>query len=253
MTDTKLVRLILRLIVSLSFFVVFSYVADWALRAENFPVESVRFEGPFEHVTQPELELATLDTIRGNFFLIDLGAVQRRVEALPWVQRASVQRRFPHDITIRFSEQQLAAHWGENDWLNASGEVLHVATDDTTKDLPRLDGPTGTSVQVYRAYRQFRERLSLLDARLVGVSLSARRSWRLELQPPDGQRVFTLVVDHEQPLPRLERFIRVYAAAFGQREAGIKQVDLRYTNGFAVQWYPDRARVAHAAASRNEG
>jgi cell division protein FtsQ len=193
--------------------------------------------------------------VRGNVFLVDLSAVQRRVEALPWVQRASVRRLFPHDIAIRFSEQQLAARWSDRDWLNTSGEVLRVGGGDLPNDLPRLDGPTGTSAQVYRVYQQFRARLAPLDVQLVGLSLSARRSWQLELQPPNGHLAFTLVVDHDQPLPRLERFVRVYATAFTQRVAGIKRVDLRYTNGFAVRWYPEHAQAhtARTAPSRNEG
>ena len=255
MTNTNPVWLVLRLIAALMFFVVLSYGADWALRAENFPVQSVRFEGPFRHVTQRQLERATLDLVRGNFFLVDLDALQRRVEALPWVYRASVRRLFPHNIAIRFSEQQLAARWGEDAWLNTSAEVLRVTGGDLPNDLPRLDGPDGTSAEVYRAYQEFRTRLAPLDVQLVGLSLSARRSWRLELQPPNADRQLALVVDHEQALPRLERFARVYRNALAQQVAAIRRVDLRYTNGFAVQWYPDsaNARVAHTAAPRHEG
>lgn len=246
---------VLRLAVALMLFVAFSYAADWALRAENFPVRNVRFEGPFRHVTQQQLEQATLDLVRGNFFLVDLDAVQRRVEALPWVDRASVRRLLPHDIAIRFSEQHLAARWGDNAWLNTSGEVLHVTGDDLPDDLPRLSGPDGTSTRVYRAYQEFRARLAPLAFRLDGVSLSARRSWRLELQPPDVPAPLTVVIDHDEPLAKLERFVRVYRAALASQADRIRQVDLRYTNGFAVQWYSkeSRPRVAHAAAARDEG
>lgn len=255
LTDASPLRVVLRLIVALVFFVVFSYGTDWALRARNFPVQNVRFEGPFRHVTQRQLERATVDLVRGNFFLIDLEALQRRVEALPWVYQASVRRVFPHDIAVRFSEQQLAARWGESAWVNAEGDVVRVTGDGLPNNLPRLDGPDSTSVQVYRAFQEFRERLAPLDLQLVGLSLSARRSWRLELQPPGADRQFTLVAGRERVLPRLERFVRVYRSALMQQVSAIKQVDLRYTNGFAVQWYPQgaHARVAHAAAPRHEG
>lgn len=254
-SDANPMWVVLRLIVALALFVVFSYGADWALRARNFPVQSVRFEGPFRHVTQQELEHATLDLVRDNFFLVDLDALQRRLEALPWVYRASVRRLFPHDIAIRFSEQQLAAHWGDDAWVNGSGEVVHVSGADLPADLPHLDGPTGTSAQVYRTYQVFRARLAPLDLRLVGLSLSARRSWRLDVQPPNADRSLTLVVGHEQALPRLDRFIRVYRNALAERAPAIRRVDLRYTNGFAVEWYPGsaNAHVAHNAAARHEG
>lgn len=254
MTDAKRVGRVLRLIVALALFVALAYAADWALRTENFPVQNVRFEGPFRQVTQQQLEGATLDALRGNFFLVDLAAVQRRVEALPWVQGASVRRLFPRDVAISFSEQRLAARWTDNAWVNVHGEVVRVTGSDLPTELPRLDGPEGTSVQVFRAYHEFRARVAPLELQLVGVSLSARRSWQLELQAPDGPRPFTIVVDHEQPLARLERFVRSYGGAIGPQVDRIRQVDLRYTNGFAVQWYSEGApaRVAHSAA-RNEG
>ena len=254
-SDANPMWVVLRLITALALFVAFSYGADWALRAQNFPVRSVRFEGPFRHVTREQLEHAILDQVRGNFFLVDLDALQRRLEALPWVDRASVRRLFPRDIAIRFSEQQLAAHWGDDAWLNTDGEVVRVTGDDLPTYLPRLDGPIGTAEQVYRAYQAFRTRLAPLDLKLVGLSLSARRSWRLDVRPENTERPLTLVVDHELPLPRLERFVRVYRNALAERAPEIRRVDLRYTNGFAVEWYPEsaNARVAHNAAPRHEG
>lgn len=253
--DTNPVRMVLRLIAALALLVALSYGADWALRAENFPVRSVRFEGPFQHVTQRQLERATLGLVRGNFFLVDLDALQRRVEALPWVYRASVRRMFPHDIAIHFSEQQLAAHWNETAWVNVNGEVVRVTGDGLPNDLPSLQGPEGTSVEVYRMFQKFRAQLAPLDLRLVGLSLSARRSWRLELQPPDGERGLTLVAGRERVPPRLERFVRVYRNALARQAFAIRQIDLRYTNGFAVRWYPKsaNAHVANAVAPRHEG
>lgn len=254
MTDAKPWRLVLRLIVTLMLFVALSYGADWALRAENFPVQNVRFEGPFKHVTQRELEGGVIDLVRGNFFLVDLDAVQQRVEALPWVHRASVRRRFPHDIAVAFTEQRLAARWGEDAWVNSDGEIVRVRAEDLPSDLPRLDGPEGTSAPVYAAYREFAAALAPLDLRLAALSLMPRRSWRLELQAPGSERSLTLVADHEQALARIERFARVYRAALAEQATAIRQVDLRYTNGFAVQWYAGaHSRVAHRATLRNEG
>jgi len=254
-SDAERVRMVLRLVMALALFVAFAYAADWALRAENFPVQSVRFEGPFRHVTQQQLELATLDALRGNFFLVDLGMVQRRVEAMPWVQGASVRRLFPRDVAIVFREQRLAARWSDDAWVNVQGDVVRVTGDDLPTDLPRLAGPEGTSVQVYRAYRDFQTKVAPIDLRLLGVSLSARRSWRLELQAPGESRPFTLVVDHEQPFARLERFVRAYGNAIAPQVDRIRQVDLRYTNGFAVQWNSEGTppRVAHSAATHKEG
>lgn len=251
MAERNAIWTALRLIIALAMLVVFSYAADWLLRTENFPVEHVRFEGPFKRVNQAELEAAMLDLVRGNFFLVDLDTVQQRVEALPWVHRASVRRRFPRDISVAFTEERLVAHWTNGAWLNADGEIVRVSGTDLPSDMPKLAGPDETSAHVLAAYQEFRGAVEPLNMKLVGLTLTPRRSWRLELETSQIKPL-TVVLDHEQPLQRLERFARVYGATLGEDATTIRQVDLRYTNGFAVEWR-GTGQVAHTVAARNEG
>lgn len=255
MTDSSAIWTALRLVVALMLLVAFSYAADWLLRTENFPVQNVRFEGPFKRVTHAELEKAVLDLVRGNFFLVDLEAVRQRVEDRPWVHRAEVRRRFPHDISVKFAEERLVARWGADAWVNAAGEVVRVPAADMTEDLPRLAGPDDTSALVLAAYEQFREVLAPLHLTLAGLALAPRRSWRLDLLGPADDQRLTLVLDHEQPRQRLERFARVYRGNLATQVTAIRQVDLRYTNGFAIEWQRDgeHARAANKVAVRNEG
>lgn len=248
------IGIVVRLVFTLAVLVAFSYGADWALRVENFPVQHVYFEGPFKRVQHRELEAAVLEHVRGNFFLIDLDTVQQRVEALPWVHRATVRRRFPNDIAVLYTEERLAAHWTDGAWVNTSGEVVRVTGTDLPADLPRLAGPEGTSAQALQAYVEFQETLASLKLTLTSLTLTPRRSWRLELEGNDAQRL-TLLLDHEQPRNRLERFARVFQTTFAAQPAAIRQVDLRYTNGFAVEWRPGSApaHATNAAIPRNEG
>lgn len=240
------------LLLALAVLVGVSHGIDWALRTENFPVASVRFEGPFRHVTHRELETAALPLVRGNFFLLDLDALRRRLEEIPWVHRVSVRRSFPQDLHVQFTEQRLVAHWGEDAWLNEAGEVVRVRGAEA-EGLPRLHGPAGTGAQVLAAYAGF---LAVLDGsglRLAGASLTARRSWRLDVDTTDRGRL-TLVLDHEQPKQRLARFVRSYQTTLAREPGAVRIVDLRYTNGFAVEWHRrEGTRVAGATTARNEG
>lgn len=255
MADRASVWNVLRLIIALAMFVALSYGVDWLLRAENFPVQNVQFEGPFKRVTHRELESAMLELVRGNFFLVDLDAIQQRVEALPWVHRAVVRRRFPNDIAIQFTEEKLVARWGNSAWVNEAGEVVRVAGNDLPSELPRLSGPDETSAQVLTAYRDFREAIEPLHLKLAGLTLTPRRSWRLELEGEADDQRLALVIDHDQPRQRLERFARVYGGMLAEQASNIRQVDLRYTNGFAVEWLHGvgNAQVANTVAPRTEG
>ena len=204
---------------------------DWLLSAERFAVQRIRFEGEFRHVTQPELDAAVREVARGNILLLDLAAVRRAVESLPWVYSASVRRRWPQDLDVRFTEQRLIARWGEDAWVNQGDRVVRVRGADLPRDLPRLDGPEGAQALVRERFEAFGRILTASGRKLDRLTLTPRRSWRLDLDTG-----LTLVLDREVPERKLERFARAYARGFAREAQRMKQVDLRYTNGFAVQW-----------------
>ncbi|MHB8622838.1 MAG: cell division protein FtsQ/DivIB [Sulfuricaulis sp.] len=218
-----------------------AFGADWLLRTDNFPVRHVRFEGEFKHVTQQELQNAVMSVVHGNFFLIDLDAVKVHVESLPWVYKASVRRQWPQDIYVHFTEQQLVARWGNSAFLNPAGDVVHVTGSDLPMDLPQLEGPDGTGTQVLESYKSLGRILAAAGLKLEQITLTPRRTWRLVLT-----NEMVLVLDREQPELKLERFARVYVQSLVHLASGIKQVDLRYTNGFAIE-----PASSHAAVSSN--
>jgi cell division protein FtsQ len=203
---------------------------DWLLRPEHFPVRNVRFEGDFTRVSHAELGRAVGDVVRGNFLLVDLEAVRGRVEALPWVYRADVRRAWPLDVAVRFETQRIVARWGQTAYVNHAGEAVKLPQAEVADDLPRLEGPEGTSALVLESWQRFAPILAATGLALRCVALTPRRTF--ELETAEGM---VLVLDREAPQQKLERFAR---AAQRVRTADIRRVDLRYANGFAVEWRP---------------
>lgn len=229
--------------------------ADWLLRADSFPVRNVRFEGEFRHVTHAELAAAVKDVVRRNFLTVDLDAVKARVEELPWVRSASVRRHWPRDVAVQFTEQRPVARWGAAAWLNDEGQVIRVQADDLPADAPRLDGPAGTGARVLAQFQLLRPLIRSIGQDIQQLTLTPRHAWRVELI--NG---VALVLDREDPAPKIERFVRSYNRTLAGVAAGVRQVDLRYANGFAVQWSGTRAAPAAAgtrplaqAGTVNEG
>lgn len=224
-----------------------AFGADWLLRTDNFTVRHVRFEGEFKHVTQQELQTAVMNVVHGNFFLLNLDTVKARVESLPWVYKASVWRQWPQDVYVRFTEQQLAAYWSGGAILNQAGDVVHVKADDLPAEFPRLEGPEGTGAQVLEHYKSLGRILAAAGLKLERITLTPRRTWQLVVTNGDGQgrtsvaggrmpgATITIVLDREQPERKLERFARVYAQSLTLLASDIRQVDLRYANGFSVE------------------
>jgi cell division protein FtsQ len=246
---------------------------DWMLRGDTVPVRNMRFEGEFRHVTAEELELAVRDAVRGNFLLLDLESIRRRVETLPWVHRAAVRRSWPRDIAVQFTEQQPVARWSEfatapslsrglrlgtigESWVNHVGEEIHVDGVDLPSDAPNLAGPAGTSAVVLEHYQGFSALLAPAGLGIKRLTMTARRTWEVELsalrattREADGMLV---ILDREDAGRKLERFARLYQPVLATQATGIRRVDLRYSNGLAVEWRSGGAetRPSKPAGSR---
>jgi len=207
------------------------FAVDYVLRPESFPVRSIRFEGAFGKVDQKALTDAVMGAVRGNFFLVDLDAVRRRAQSVPWVHDVSVRRSWPDGIDIQFTEQQLVARWGKGQWVNAQGETVDLQGQAGPDGLPQFQGPDGMTARVLDHYRRLTQILSPLGLTIAQLALSDRQSWSVQL---DDHVILTL--GREAPEPKVERFVLAYPQTLAARAAQIRRVDLRYTNGFAVEW-----------------
>lgn len=208
---------------------------DHALRPSTFPVRSVSFEGEFRHVDQQQLAGALNPLVQGNFFLLDLGVIKKRTESVPWVHRVSVRRKWPDSVYVRFTEQELAASWGANAWVNTAGEHVDLRGAAGLEGLPHFEGPDGVQGLVLDHYRRLSGILSPAGLRITALHLTPRRTWQITLD-----NSIELVVGREEPEEKVARFARLYPQALAARSNRIKQVDLRYTNGFAVEWTEGR-------------
>jgi len=205
-------------------------------RPDVFPVRAVRFEAEFRNVDRERLAAAVAGAVQGNFLQLDLDAIKARAESVPWVHQAEVRRRWPRDLLIRIHEQRLVARWNDEAWVNDAMQAVQVEGGALPADAPRLEGPAGTQALVFERYQAFGRRLAEASLHIRRLTLTARRTWRIELT--NGLQ---LVLDRSQPDRKLERFARVYARTLAPQVATIHTVDLRYTNGFAVQTGGGRA------------
>ena len=93
-------------------------------------------------------------------------------------------------------------------------------------DLPLVGGKNASLGEMF-------QQLQPLGVRLVGLALSAREAWQLQLD--NGM---TIVLGREQeksPLvERLQRFIAVWPGVHKEIDIEIRVADLRYPGGFAL-------------------
>jgi cell division protein FtsQ len=162
---------------------------------------------------------------------VDLGALRERVQQLDWVDRVNVGRRWPDQLTVRVTEHQAAARWGDSGLLNVRGELFTERAQHSFAELPSLAGPPGTERDVARRYLAVRGKLADAGLTLATLELDERGAWLLTLGGGQEIRLGRRDIDE-----RLYRFFDVVAPALAADLKRVEYVDLRYTNGFAVGW-----------------
>ena len=71
-------------------------------------VDRVRVTGT-QHVTVAQVLAASGVHVHDHLLFVDTGAAARRIEQMPWVERASVQRDLPGTLKITIDEYTPAA------------------------------------------------------------------------------------------------------------------------------------------------
>ncbi len=201
------------------------------------PLRYVELTGDLAHITRAQAERAARASAVGTFLSVDLDAVRRTFESLPWVRKVEVRRLWPDRIQVAVEAHVPLARWGADmqtgHLVDTYGEVFDGNVPDAVS-LPQFAGPSGSAEEVTRRYAAFRQTLAPLKLEPRQVLLSARYSWQLRLS--NG---LTLELGRDQlkepVLQRLARFAAYYAQTLGSFNRKFEYADLRYPGGFALR------------------
>ncbi|MBL38758.1 MAG: cell division protein FtsQ [Xanthomonadales bacterium] len=199
--------------------------------ARHWPIRWLEVSGDLERLTAAQVRAAVAQQARRGFFAVDVDKARAEVEALPWVERASVSRHWPDALQISVTEQQAVARWKDHALVSGSGELFEVAGTAGMQGLTRLDGPEGRELEVFERWQRMRASLATQGLEIRSVALDPRGAWRLELASG-----LELLLGREDVSTRLERFLSVRSDL---REMNrIASIDLRYPNGLALTRRP---------------
>lgn len=149
--------------------------------AAGFRVQSVRVVGA-EKTEMPALHEAVGVRKGEAIFAIDLQQTRQRVEALPWVRVATVERSLPQTLVVRIVEREPLALWQHNGsvaLLDSTGAVVRDAPLVAFGDLPLLAGegvPGAAPSLMTMLYEE-----SDLAPRVTAASYVEERRWNLLL------------------------------------------------------------------------
>jgi cell division protein FtsQ len=212
-------------------------VAIGVARLPLFQLRQVAVVSELREVRRSEIERALSGNLRGNFFSVDLDALRKSLEQLPWVRRADVRRQWPAGIEVRVEEHVPVAFWGKTGGrlVNSHGEIFMAGINTPPPDaLPVLLGPASLAPEMLSYYRQAVDLLKTIGRMPRALSVSSRLALQLKLD--DGMIV---ELGRQQAGPsirgRLQRFVEFYPSVLTAAKRRPEIVDMRYPNGFALR------------------
>ena len=212
----------------------------------GFAVDDVLVEG--RRRTEPAAILAALRVQRGTPILaIDPGAARARLEALPWVRQATVERRLPKLVYIRLTERNPLALWqldGKLSVIDRRGQVIPGVTAKQFARLPLVVGQ-GAPHHAAALVAMLDREPDLRPLVTAAVRVSGRR-WNLHLR--GGIDVRLPETDPAEAWVQLARLDREH----GLLGRDVVAIDLRLPGRLVVRTAPDaRIRNAVSKAGRN--
>lgn len=189
------------------------------------PIRTVEVHGALHEQTRQGIG-PVLAGLSGGLLAVDLEVARQGFEALPWVRKANIRRVWPGMLVVELEEHVPAAAWNDLAVLDVHGEVFPVRP---WRSLPSFRAPEGMEMEVASRYGEFARLLDGPGWRIAGIHVDARRAWRIALA--DG---VTVDLGRDRLDERLQRFVTFYPLVLA-KVTGIRRVDMRYPNGFAVQ------------------
>ncbi|MEZ5524630.1 MAG: cell division protein FtsQ/DivIB [Pseudomonadales bacterium] len=204
------------------------------------PITRVEVKGDLKQLDKAAIAAWVQSQITEGVLSTDLRSLQAQLQGRPWIAGATVRRKWPGVLAVSLVEHEAVARWNEKALITEKGLVFEPAQLPVFEELPHLWGADSSAQEVLRQFHWLQQQFDELHLQVTGLSKAHRGAWQVELLAEvdeQGQQAGMVVALGKQDIAaKLERFRILYDSVLKARFADITRVDLRYTNGVAVQW-----------------
>lgn len=218
-------------VVFLMLFVGGAYVGKISYeKLQLFPVKQVLIEGEFNYLDKALIKEKIAPLAIGGFFDLDIISIRNELVSMQWVDDAFIRREWPESVIIRVVEKKPVAKWNDGGVLTANGDLFYPEKTKAMIQLVSLRGPELRHSFILTEFNKIQSLLHQAEIKITELSQNDRRSWKMNI---DGVVVY---LGRKNVYKKIESLVAVYRALIKPKIDKIKQIDLRYTNGFAVTW-----------------
>ncbi|MES2662653.1 MAG: FtsQ-type POTRA domain-containing protein [Pseudomonadota bacterium] len=199
-----------------------------------FQIRDIQIHGQLTRAPMKEIEgLVTSNTQNQTLWSINHEQFEKDLSSLPWVKSVETELRWPRRLNIAISEHQPAALWRHDHFIDTAGFPWPLPNNNSIDSLPKLWSAPDQVERVVIMFKQMEELLRAPNLKLTYLRLTDYHSW--ELGVADAANEFQVLIDDEDTLDKVRRFLDLYPALTNLGGAA-DRFDLRYPRGISVQW-----------------
>ncbi len=199
--------------------------------ADQWPVKFVRIEGTFQFLQKNKVKEAIEKQIDKGLYRIDLVELEKRMEMMQWVENAAIKRIWPDTLRIQITEQHPVARWYENSLLSDKGQLFQPENISEFSQLPVIEGNEGGEVTLVEHLTVINQALTRYQFQVEGIKVNERQAWTLKLD-----NAMQIKLGRHAPMDKFYRFMGAVQLLGYEQLQNMAVADLRYPNGFAIQW-----------------
>ncbi len=206
-------------------------VRAWLSNPQNLPISQIDIQGELKFIKDAELRAVINKYAQTNLYLLDTEALEADLETQSWVRAVTLRKSWPNQLTVVVEEQRPVAFWGHERLMNQFGELFAGDLPSMKGVFPTLYSPEEKGREMAERFLQMRTWLHGMPLEIAELTEDASGAWRIKFK--NGPEV---LVGNEDQERRIARFKVGFQQELVSKLSNVRRVDLRYTNGFAVEW-----------------
>jgi len=208
--------------------------------SDLWPVKNIVFSGEVEHFNAVQVKQLIEKQQNIGMLSIDIETLRLQINKSPWIKDVAIRKRWPDALIFSFQESQPIAVVN-SEYLFEDGQTVPRSKNLVENNLLEIlveKVATNSRVELV----ELSKKLKKIDAEFQSYSfdvarfnIDENRNWTIEIA-----NKFNIKVGRKHQQQRIDRFFKVYAAI--ENKKNLKNVDLRYNNGLAVQLVETKAK-----------
>ncbi len=203
------------------------------------PINEIVLQGEIKYLNKQDFVYLLQQKPNSGLLALDLDSLQAEAKRIEWVKSVEIRKVWPEKLVFIVEEHQPVAKF-DNVLLTQQGTLIvlkdkQLFEDKWISQLPKISfkDPKERLVNEYsfiwNEFKQMKRDFEIINLNLNNLQVDEVNNWQLVFIDN-----FSINLGRKDRIARVERLVKVFKMIENRKE--IKNIDLRYHNGFAIEW-----------------